>query len=192
MTGSGPLDSNSHWAILGPELPADLDGHRVLDVGAAASEDRAEAAEAFRERGAQDVVAWEPPGDLGEPGEPFSLVYCRDALQQDRHPMNFLSRLWHLTSEGALLLLESQILPAPELSRFARFVAGAERGDSSPEWLPGRLALRWSVETSGFDVEGWIDSELEASAGHGRPSAYLRASRAARQPAIDLAIPGPQ
>ena len=190
MNDSPPFDKDgSHWAILGPEVPEDLADRRVLDIGDP-SLGIDDASEALLERGAREVVRWEPPADLErDSGEGFDLVYCRDTLQRDPRPMNFLSRLWHLTAEGAALLIESKVIPTSEQSRYARFVAGAAAGDSSPEWLPGRLALRWSVETSGFDVDRWLPSAATEPKDSDAISAYLQATRVARQPAIDLAIP---
>jgi len=191
MNSSEPYGKDDlHWSVLGPEVPEDLAGRLVLDVsdpGLAIDG----SSEALLARGAREVVRWQPPGDIErDPSEGFDFVYCRDTLQRDPHPMNFLSRLWHLTAEGATLLLESRVIPAPEQSRYARFVAGAAGGDSSPEWLPGRLALRWSVETSGFDVGRWLPSPAGEPKDAQAVSAYLRATRVARQPALDLAIPG--
>ena len=52
--------------------------------------------------------------------------------------------------------------------------------------MPGRLALRWSVETSGFDVERWLESGGEAEP---TVDAYLVAKRTERYPALVLATP---
>jgi hypothetical protein len=182
------LDRDSHWATLGPEVPADLSRQRVLDIGAAGGLD--DSATSLRARGAREVVGWESPeAPSHEANDPFDLIYCRDSIQRTAHPMNFLSRLWHLSAENAILLLQSRVLPDPESSMYARFVPVALTGDPHSDWLPGRLALRWSVETSGFDIERWLPADASAPGDPAEPSVYLRAIRSDRQPAIDLATP---
>jgi hypothetical protein len=180
-------DHGPHWDILGPEIPADLSGQRVLEIGPGG--ELGDPADPFRDRGALEVVRWESPEGPGPAAsDPFDLLYCRDAIQRTAHPMNFLSRLWHLSGEGAILLLQSRVLPGPESSQYARFISAGTAGDSPSEWLPGRLALRWSVETSGFDIERWLPG-ANGAPDDLEPSTYLRAIRSHRQPAVDLATP---
>jgi hypothetical protein len=169
-------------AILGPELPQGLDGARVLDVTLAPDA----LSQALTERGAGEVVTFDP---ATEQREGFDLIVCRGLLQAGPHPMNLLSRIWHLADEGALLLLSSGVLTDPERSRFAQFVLPSHPEDA-PQWLPGRLALRWSVEVSGFTVERWLGPGPEADEGP-EALAFLRATRTDRTPALDLATPSP-
>jgi len=174
--------AKAHWGLFEPELPADLASARALLIQGG---DDADAASALRDRGAEEVVHWRFPTGFDAPAEPFDLVCCCDAMQGDAHPMNLLSRIWHLTRSGTTLLLESRVLTAPEVSRYGLFTNDPD----GSYWVPGRLALRWMVESSGFDVERWIDA---GAAGAGAPeqvSAYLRATRTGRAPALDLANP---
>jgi SAM-dependent methyltransferase len=126
------------------ELPEDLEDHRLLELI--------------------------DPEELPSQGE-FDFVLCRNLLRTTTNPMAFLNELWRLTSPGATLLLEAEVLTEPEQSRLARFVPGAG-------WVPGRLTLRWMLEVSGFDVERWLD---DGSPQDGTRAA-LRATRAEREP----------
>lgn len=187
MTTQPDIDFGAHWDVLGAEVPDDLAGVRVLDVGGAG--DHVPSSAPFHDRGAADVIRCRVPSDLeGNIGADFGLVYCRDSLQLDPHPMNLLTRLWHVTDPEAVLLLESRILSDSEQSRYGRFVAAEEGEDSPAHFVPGRLALRWMVEVSGFDVDRWLPSEARAD-DRCQVSAYLRGTRVARQPALDLATP---
>jgi hypothetical protein len=184
MTSSAnPATGKAPWSVLGPEVPDDLAGKRVLEIQGGGE---SEATEALRGRGAAELVRWRFPEPLENPGEPFDLAYCAGALQGDPHPMNLLTRIWHLTRTGGTLLLESQVLTATEISRYGLFVndpGGASR------WVPGRLALRWMVESSGFDVDRWIDEGARGADAPEAASASLRATRTDRAPALDLANP---
>ena len=91
-------------------------------------------------------------------------------------------------SVGRALLLHSRVQTDPGQSAFARFV-GAHAGVGDTEWLPGRLALRWTVETNGFDIERWIDAGSSAS--RGEDDAFLVATRTERTPSLILATPVP-
>jgi hypothetical protein len=184
---SPPLEQTgaSHWDLFGPALPADLTGQRVLDVGLAGERDRT--SKEIAARGAAEFVRWEPPQPLVAEQGGFDLVICRDVLQRDPHPSSLLTRLWEAMVEGGILLLESRIMTAAERSMYAEFVA-SKAGIGASEWLPGRLALRWSIETSSFDVDRWLsigDGNAEAS----EASAYLLAVRAPRTPSLYLATP---
>lgn len=135
--------------VLRRELPADLDPSRLLEI--------------------------DGPRPLAGHGGTVDFVLCHDALRSSPTPAALLAELWQLTSPGAVLLLETEVLPNPEHSPYARFVP---RGEGGPGWVPGRLALRWLVERSGFDVECWLGEADDLG-----PRAALRASRAERQPA---------
>jgi SAM-dependent methyltransferase len=135
--------------VIERELPDNLSGVRVLEVR---------------------------PGDVLDTTEGgFDFVLCHNVLRSSAYPMALLTDLWRLTSPGGVLLLEADILAEAKRSHCAGFVAeGSDRG-----WIPGRLALRWMVEASGFDVERWLD-QADASA---TTAACLRAVRAEREPA---------
>jgi hypothetical protein len=86
------------------------------------------------------------------------------------------------------LFLHARVLTDPQESTYARFgAARVDKGDT--EWLPGRLALRWTIETGGFDLDRWI--EAGGTEPGGEADAYLRAVRTPRTPALVLATPVP-
>lgn len=184
MTSSSSPQIQAHWDMLAGEVPADLKGSRVLHVGGG---DDDPSLAALGDRGA-DLVRWRHPDEHQGTDTPFDLVYCSDALQLDPHPSKLLSDVWHAIAPGGVLLLESQIEPELELSRFGRFVVDSEAGTSY--WVPGRLTLRWLVETSGFDVDRWLGDPVSPPDQPSRVSAYLRATKTDRMPALDLAHPG--
>ncbi len=134
--------------VIDRELPDDLTDVRVLEVR---------------------------PGDVLDTEEgDFDFVLCRNALRSSPYPMALLADLWRLTAPAGVLLLESDVVAGPEHSQYASFVPSTRSGGG---WVPGRLALRWMVEVSGFDVERWLD-EAGASG-----CACLRAVRSDRTPA---------
>src|ERR1700730_7317373 len=57
-----------------------------------------------------------------------------------------------LSADGTLLL-GSMMLASAELAEYASFVPGSYYGD--PTWclVPGRLTMRWMLESVGFQVE---------------------------------------
>lgn len=179
MTGATRQTDRSSWARLGSELPAGHADRRVLvvgpDAGGAGGIDAA-------------TARWDPLGTESPPAGPSDLVVCAEAIHATPHPANLLAAIWELLVPGGTLFLHSRVLTDPEQSMFARFVAAkAEAGDT--EWLPGRLALRWTVETNGFDIERWIDAG--SSRPHGGEDAYLAAVRTERTPRLVLSTPTP-
>ena len=66
--------------------------------------------------------------------------------------MVLLQRLREMIVDGGELLFGSMMLADPELSECARFVPGAYYNDPSWWWVPGRLAMRWMLETVGLRV----------------------------------------
>ena len=173
LTIGGPRRDDRRWEALGPELPADLSGVRILDVGSNAGYDPF----MFARRGATDVLACEPGRFLeqarfleeiyrtGVAFEPlqwedldpgvhgtFDLVHCHGVLHREIHPMALLQRLRSLLADGGTLLLGSLMLADPELSEYARFVPGSSGGDEPWWWVPGRLCLRWMIEAAGCEV----------------------------------------
>jgi hypothetical protein len=136
---------------------------------------------------AAEVVRWDPADEGARPDGPFELVVCAEAIQAGPHPANLLLALWEVMPVGGTLLLHSRVLTEPAQSAFARFVA-ADAGAGDTEWLPGRLALRWTVETNGFDFDRWIDA---GPSGPTDADAYLVATRTERTPSLVLATPTP-
>lgn len=183
MSGPGEqTDAATLWAILGPAIESDLSGKRVLDLAPAGAADQISSE--LEDRGAAYLVRKACDEDWGEGG--FDLAVCRDAIQRDPHPARLVTRLWEALAEGGTLLLHSPVMTEAEKSRFARFVA-ASAGTGTSEWLPGRLALRWVVETNGFDVKGWLATD--ESPQDGVADAALVAVRAGRFPSLLLATP---
>jgi hypothetical protein len=175
--------ATSHWSRIVADIPADPAARKVLDVRPVSDAVSAE----IGSRGATDIRVWDGVEELPEDAAGFDLVVCREALNRTAYPANFLSRIWAASAVSATLVIHCRVMTAPDLSMYARFV-DARSGDGEFEWLPGRLAFRWLVETSGFDIDHWIDSPaLEAGPGEG--DAYLVASRVARTPALDFSIP---
>ena len=169
----GAWRDNQRWLGLGEELPADLGGMRVLDIGCNAGYDPF----MFALRGPDYVLGCEPfefieqarflqrvygtdidfrplgwqDLDPAEHGT-FDLVHCHGVLYHDMHPLALLQRIRELLAPGGTLYLGSMMLADPELSEYARFVPGAYHGDPTWWWVPGRLAMRWMLESAGFDV----------------------------------------
>jgi tRNA (mo5U34)-methyltransferase len=162
------------WEALGAEVPDDLTGREVLDVGTNAGFD----AFMFKKRGAARVVACEPHNfieqarflesvyrtgvELQEIGWEqldaeamgrFDIVHCNGVLYHEKSPMELLERLRTMVKDDGTLLCGSMMLAEPELAEYARFVPGEYFGDPSWWWVPGRLCLRWMLETAGFHVD---------------------------------------
>jgi SAM-dependent methyltransferase len=204
LVAGAACGDDRRWTELDREVPQDLSGRRVLDVGCRAGYDSFEFARRGAEvvgcewsRGVEQARLLEQVYESGATFEEirwdeldaqrhgtFDLVHCNGALQRTAAPMNLLGRLWTLMGPGGTLLLGSSVLDRPELSRYARFT---EAPGSGPGWLPGRLALRWMVETSGFDAEGWFGEGPGPQAEPPTGSVYLSAVRTERRPATGSA-----
>jgi SAM-dependent methyltransferase len=182
----GQWRNDQRWVGLQGNVP-DLQGKRVLDVGANAGYDPF----MFRRLGAAEVIALEPfqfieqarflesiyrsgvqfvqegwealdPATHGR----FDLVHCHGVLYHERHPMALLEKLRAVVADGGTLLFGSMMLGDPELSEYARFVPGAYYGDPTWWWVPGRLCMRWMLEAAGFtEVE-------EFAVGDGPPGEF--------------------
>lgn len=179
MTDATRPTAASPWARLEAELPSDLGKRRVLVVGPG---------DGLEVEKAASVDRWDPAATATCPDGPFDLIVTAGAIQATAHPANLLTALCDVAAPGATLLLHSRTLSDPQQSTYARFVA-AHAGIGDTEWLPGRLALRWTVETNGFDIERWIDAGSTDQRGEG--DAYLVATRNERIPALTLATPIP-
>ena len=199
----GAWRTDQRWIGLGLEVPEDLRGKRVVDVGCNAGYDSF----MFRLRGADHVLGCEPHefveqarllesiyrsgvefDRIGwqelhpERHGIFDLAHCNGLLYHERNPIGLLERLWELVRPGGTLLLGSMMLADPTLSAHARFVPTSYYSDESWWWVPGRLALRWMVETSGFDVESEFGVAPGPPGEFETISGYLRATRTGRAP----------
>ena len=166
---------DSRWANLDDELPDDLGGISVLDVGSNAGYDPF----MFKLRGAGKVMAAEPfefieqalflesiyrsgvdfqrlgwqelnPEHHGR----FDLVHCHGVLYHEVDPMALLQRLNKMTVPGGTLLVGSMMLADPLFADTARFVPRAYFNDETWWWVPGPVAFRRMIETAGFEVVG--------------------------------------
>lgn len=169
----GAWRNDQRWLGLGDDIPADLSGKRVLDVGSNAGYDPF----MFHMRGAHYVLGCEPFHFIeqarflerlyqtGVDFQPlgwqdldpavhgtFDLVHCHGVLYHDMHPMALLQRMREMLAPGGALYFGSMMLGDPEMSEYARFVPGAYYGDSTWWWVPGRLAMRWMLESVGLEV----------------------------------------
>jgi len=160
-------------------LPDRIDGWQVLSIGAGnAGKDYLTSLGA-----AEFVVLDRPVEDAGLETGSFDLAICGSGLETDAHPLATYAWLRRALKTEGTLIAGSEVLPDPARSQYARFVPAGEDGDVS-RWLPGRLAFRWMVEVSGFDVAGWLGDIGDEWAGN---PVYLQAKAADRAPALDLA-----
>jgi tRNA (mo5U34)-methyltransferase len=169
----GAWRNDARWSGLEGEVPDDLSGKRVLDIGSNAGYDPF----MFHLRGAEYVLGCEPfhviePARILErvyqtgvdfqalgwqDVDPavhgtFDLIHCHGVLYHDLHPVALLQRLRELLNPDGLLYFGSMMLADPEMSEYARFVPGPYYSDATWWWVPGRLAMRWMLETCGLEV----------------------------------------
>ena len=189
---------DQRWLSLEPEVPADLSGRRVLDVGSNAGYDPF----MFNLRGAAEVLACEPYEfieqarflesvyrtgvdfrqigwqglDPDEHGS-FDLVHCHGVLYHDVDPLALLARLHAMTAPGGTLLLGSMMLADPSRAELWRFVPRAYFNDETWWWVPGPLALRSMTESVGFQVEGTFGESAGPEGEFETINGYLRATR---------------
>lgn len=167
------------WALAAARLPERLDGQRVLEVG----DERG--ADAFAALGAAEFVSCEQPTETPDFEGGFQLIHCSAKLDTDLHPLSVFAWLWMMAAPGAVLLTGSTVLTDPAHSQFARFLPAEEPPSGHSRWIPGRLALRWMVEVSGFDDTRWL-GETAAADDSGGVAGYVQATRGERGPALDL------
>jgi SAM-dependent methyltransferase len=192
------------WQTLRAHLPA-VEGRRVLDVGSNAGYDPF----MFKLLGAGDVMACEPfefiqqmeflesiyqtgvrpcrmrwqeldPEAHGR----FDVVHCHGVLYHEVHPMVLLERLREMLADDGTLLFGSMMLADPELSECARFVAGSYYNDPSWWWVPGRLAMRWMLETVGLAVEEEFGLSPGPPGEFATVNGYFRARRGEPAPGL--------
>lgn len=169
----GAWRNDGRWLGLESEVPADLSGKRVVDIGCNAGYDPF----MFHLRGAEYVLGCEPFAFIeqarfleriyktGVDFQPlgwqdldaavhgtFDVVHCHGVLYHDMHPVALLQRLRELLAPGGTLYFGSMMLADPELSEYARYVPGAYYEDATWWWVPGRLAMRWMLESVGLGV----------------------------------------
>lgn len=169
----GVWRNDQRWVSFGAEVPEDLSGQRVLDVGSNAGYDPF----MFRQRGAAYVLGCEPfeffeqarflesvyrtGADIQRIGwqqlDPhvhgsFELVHCHGVLYHEPDPIGLLARLWEMTAPGGTLFFGSMMHADPTLAELVRFVPRAYYGDGTWWFVPGRLALRSMVESVGFEI----------------------------------------
>ena len=168
-------ESPAGRAVAAAKLPDRLDEWRVLEIGDDSG------AGLFCERGAAEFVSCaQPSEDPGFEG-PFNLVHVSSALETDLHPLSIFAWTWLQTTPGSVLLAGMEVLARPAHSQFARYLPAAESAGDTGRWVPGRLALRWMVEVSGFDGD-WLGEWTSSEATEG----YVQAVRTERPPAVDL------
>ncbi len=171
--------NDQRWQTLGEHV-ADLQGKRGLDVGSNAGYDPF----MFKLLGADEVVACEPfaffrqmqflesmyrtgidlrqigwqqlnPHELGR----FDLIHCNGVLYHEPNPLGMLLRLRSMLAENGEMLFGSMLHGSADQSEFIRFVPDAYAGDKTWWFVPGRLAMRWMLEVTGFAVEELIVAE---------------------------------
>jgi tRNA (mo5U34)-methyltransferase len=169
----GVWRNDQRWESIGERVP-DLTGKRVLDVGSNAGYDPF----MFKLRGAREVLACEPfefvhqarflesiyqtgvdfrqigwqQLDPGEHGL-FDYVHCHGVLYHEPNPLGMLLRLRSMLAADGEMLFGSMLHASVEQSEYIRFVPDAYAGDKTWWFVPGRLAMRWMLEVTGFEVE---------------------------------------
>lgn len=203
----GAWRTDMRWQNLEPHVP-ELTGKRVLDIGSNAGYD----AFMFKRRGAAEVLACEPydfirqmeflegiyqtgitpsrtrwqeldPESHGR----FDLVHCHGVLYHEMHPMSLLQRLHSMLADDGTLLFGSMMLADAEISEYARFVPGSYFGDPTWWWVPGRLAMRWMLDSIGLPVDEVFGLSPGPDGEFPTVNAYFRARRGV--PAAGVTFP---
>jgi SAM-dependent methyltransferase len=202
----GTWRCDHRWIGLGAEVSKSLAGKRVLDVGSNAGYDPF----MFALRGAQEVVACEPFGfhhqavflesiyhsgvqfeNIGweclttEKYGTFDLIHCNGVLYHDPNPMGMLLRLRSMLAPDGELIFGSMMLGEPEQSEYLRFIPGSYFGDETWWFVPGRLAMRWMLEVTGFRVFSSFGESPGPAGEFPVVSGYVRATGVEPAPHLD-------
>jgi tRNA (mo5U34)-methyltransferase len=170
---AGLWRNDQRWEAMQEHVP-DLRDKRVLDIGSNAGYDPF----MFHTLGAREVLGCEPFEFIAqarfleslyktgvqleqigwqrlnpEVHGRFDFVHCNGVLYHELNPVSLLQRLRKMVNDDGELWLGSMMLADPELSECARFIRNDYAGDPTWWWVPGRLALRWMLEASGFTAE---------------------------------------
>lgn len=196
----GTWRNDSRWLNLGPEIPEDLSGKRVLDVGSNAGYDPF----MFNLRNPEYVLGCEPfafieqahflnsvykteidfqplgwqglsPAEQGT----FDLVHCHGVLYHECDPVGLLASLFAMTKPGGLFIFGSMMHADPALPELSRFVPHAYYGDDTWWWVPGPAALRSMIESVGFEVEYEFAQSAGPPGEFPTMNGYVRAHRPA-------------
>lgn len=161
------------WLNLENEVPEDLSGVRVLDVGSNAGYDpfmfslrnpdyvlacepfpfieQAHFLESIYKTGVDlRQIGWQKLGP--EEHGHFEFVHCHGVLYHELDPMLLLEKLYEMTASGGTLFFGSMMLADPTLSEFARFIPQDYYGDYTWWWVPGPLSMQGMLESAGFNV----------------------------------------
>lgn len=170
----GAWRNDNRWKILEDELPASLQGRRVLDIGTNAGYDCFE----FNLR-QPDFVMGIDPGHFIEQAfflnnyyktpvkfekigwqdlDPqqhglFNFVHCHGVLYHEEDPMMLLNKLATVISPGGELYLGCFVLQEEHLTNYARFIPDSFWNDPTWWWVFGRECLKQLVESAGFELE---------------------------------------
>jgi SAM-dependent methyltransferase len=171
--------NDQRWQWMGEHV-RDLTGKRVLDVGSNAGYDPF----MFKLKGAKEVLACEPfqfihqarflesiyrtGVDFRQIGwqqlDPelhgrFDFVHCHGVFYHEPNQIEMLLKLRSMLAPDGEMLFGSMLHASAEQSEFIRFVPDAYAGDKTWWFVPGRLAMRWMLEVTGFDVEELVLTE---------------------------------
>jgi SAM-dependent methyltransferase len=163
--GSSPAQTTEledRWAQLDLHLPP-IAGRRVLVVGDQADAD----ARAYATRGAVRVTVLDTPGTAstatGSPvqratpdslgGDRYDVVHCTQVLHRSPDPIGLLRLLRRVIEPTGVLVLALTLLSDPERSEYLRYLPGEDTLDGRSWFIPGRLAVRWMLQTAGFEVQ---------------------------------------
>jgi hypothetical protein len=171
-------DEDQGWGIAAARLPDSLAGWKVLELGGTGR-----GRDALIQRGAATVHSCERLEELADRRR-FDLVHYPATAKTASHPLAVLASLWHAIAPAGTLLLGSRALDDPALSQYAHCEPPTVDADDRQQWIPGRLALRWMVEVSGFEVQHWLGERRLGSHHPVTVTTYLQAVRTDREPAL--------
>lgn len=169
----GAWRNDLRWIGLAEQVPDNLSGKRVLDVGSNAGYDPF----MFHLRAADYVLACEPfvfheqalflesiyktGVDFQQIGwqdlsplvhGTFDVIHCHGVFYHEPQMMTMLTRLRQMLKSDGEMFFGTMMLADADLSEYVRFVPGAFYNDPTWWWVPGRLATRWMLESVGFQL----------------------------------------